>query len=148
MSPMSAAGDGTLPNSDGYGQFAVQADGKEMSTTMAAVRMLGVLLRDKALGPRIVPIAVHTVRLCSLSSPSRSHLSAQSLKQTLHRRLRDVERQRNPQARRPHRHRRRTYRPYVKAASAQSSRQLHGCPILAHHDGHHMRAATRQTAVS
>jgi len=45
-----------------YAQFAVSADGKEMSTTMAAVRMLGSLLRDKNLGPRIVPIVADEAR--------------------------------------------------------------------------------------
>ena len=40
----------------GYAEFALRADGKEMSTTMALVRMIGNLLRDKTLGPRIVPI--------------------------------------------------------------------------------------------
>ena len=37
-----------------YAEFALQADGKEMSTTMAFVRMLTNLLKDPALGPRIV----------------------------------------------------------------------------------------------
>ena len=36
-----------VPPIDSYARFALQADGKEMSTTMAAVRMLGALLRDK-----------------------------------------------------------------------------------------------------
>ncbi|HLL18538.1 MAG TPA: pyruvate dehydrogenase (acetyl-transferring), homodimeric type, partial [Rubrivivax sp.] len=39
-----------------YAGFAVKAAGKEMSTTMAFVRMLGNLMKDPALGPRIVPI--------------------------------------------------------------------------------------------
>jgi pyruvate dehydrogenase E1 component len=51
-----------VPPIDGYGHFAIQADGKEMSTTMAAVRMLGALLRDNALGPRIVPIVADEAR--------------------------------------------------------------------------------------
>ena len=38
-----------VPPIDSYARFALQADGKEMSTTMAAVRMLGALLRDSTL---------------------------------------------------------------------------------------------------
>src|SRR5208283_6208569 len=32
------------------------SDDREMSTTMAFVRILGTLVRDKTLGPRVVPI--------------------------------------------------------------------------------------------
>jgi pyruvate dehydrogenase E1 component len=32
------------------------AEGREFSTTMAFVRILGILIKDKALGPRVVPI--------------------------------------------------------------------------------------------
>jgi pyruvate dehydrogenase E1 component len=52
----------TVPPVESYGHFAIQADGKEMSTTMAAVRMLGALLRDCRLGPRIVPIVADEAR--------------------------------------------------------------------------------------
>ena len=45
-----------------YAQFALAADGKEMSTTMAFVRMLGTLLKDAQLGPRIVPIVADEAR--------------------------------------------------------------------------------------
>jgi pyruvate dehydrogenase E1 component len=60
----------TLPASDGnsYAQFALQADGKEMSTTMAFVRMLGGLLKDKALGPRIVPIVADEARTFGMAN--------------------------------------------------------------------------------
>jgi pyruvate dehydrogenase E1 component len=51
-----------------YAQFAVEAGGKEMSTTMAAVRMLGALLRDKTLGPRIVPIVADEARTFGMAS--------------------------------------------------------------------------------
>src|SRR5262249_15659809 len=44
-----------VPPLAAWGGFALQAEGKEMSTTMAAVRMLSALLKDPALGPRIVP---------------------------------------------------------------------------------------------
>jgi pyruvate dehydrogenase E1 component len=45
-----------------YASFALEADGKEMSTTMAAVRMLSGLLRDKTFGPRLVPIVADEAR--------------------------------------------------------------------------------------
>jgi pyruvate dehydrogenase E1 component len=44
------------PHVDSYARFAFEADGKEMSTTMAFVRMLSSLLRDPTFAPRIVPI--------------------------------------------------------------------------------------------
>ncbi len=50
------------PELASYAQFALQADGKEMSTTMAVVRLLGGLLRDKSFGPRIVPIVADEAR--------------------------------------------------------------------------------------
>jgi len=57
-----------VPPIDSYAQFAVQADGKEMSTTMAAVRMLGSLLRDTTLGPRIVPIVADEARTFGMAN--------------------------------------------------------------------------------
>jgi pyruvate dehydrogenase E1 component len=57
-----------VPPIESYGQFATQADGKEMSTTMAAVRMLGALLRDRDLGPRIVPIVADEARTFGMAS--------------------------------------------------------------------------------
>ena len=51
-----------VPARDSYARFALEADGKEMSTTMAAVRMLSGLLKDKAFGPRIVPIVADEAR--------------------------------------------------------------------------------------
>lgn len=50
------------PAPDSYAGFALNAGGKEMSTTMAAVRMLGNLLKDKGFGPRIVPIVADEAR--------------------------------------------------------------------------------------
>src|ERR1700691_1480199 len=52
----------TVPALASYAQFSLGADGKEMSTTMAAVRMLGSLLRDRTLGERIVPIVADEAR--------------------------------------------------------------------------------------
>ncbi len=51
-----------------YAQFALQADGKEMSTTMAFVRMLGGLLKDPQLGPRIVPIVADEARTFGMAN--------------------------------------------------------------------------------
>ena len=51
-----------LPALSSYGKFALQADGKEMSTTMAFVRMMGGILKDKEFGPRLVPIVADEAR--------------------------------------------------------------------------------------
>jgi pyruvate dehydrogenase E1 component len=51
-----------------YAQFALHADGKEMSTTMAFVRMLGGLLKDPQLGPRIVPIVADEARTFGMAN--------------------------------------------------------------------------------
>ncbi len=57
-----------VPALASYGQFALQADGKEMSTTMAFVRMLGNLLKDTQLGPRIVPIVADEARTFGMAN--------------------------------------------------------------------------------
>jgi len=51
-----------VPALESYARFALDAAGKEMSTTMALVRMLGTLLKDATLGPRIVPIIADEAR--------------------------------------------------------------------------------------
>ena len=51
-----------------YAQFALQAEGKDMSTTMAFVRMLGTLLKDPELGPRIVPIVADEARTFGMAN--------------------------------------------------------------------------------
>jgi pyruvate dehydrogenase E1 component len=48
--------------------FALHADGKEMSTTMAFVRVLGNLLKDPVLGPRVVPIVADEARTFGMAS--------------------------------------------------------------------------------
>ena len=58
----------SVPEISAYARFATEADGKEMSTTMAFVRMLGGLLRDKALGPRIVPIVADEARTFGMAN--------------------------------------------------------------------------------
>ncbi|HYW56749.1 MAG TPA: alpha-ketoglutarate dehydrogenase [Polaromonas sp.] len=57
-----------IPALTSYGGFALAADGKEMSTTMAFVRMLGGLLKDTALGPRIVPIVADEARTFGMAN--------------------------------------------------------------------------------
>ncbi|WP_341920593.1 alpha-ketoglutarate dehydrogenase [Hydrocarboniphaga effusa] len=56
------------PEVQGFGSFALDAQGKEMSTTMAAVRMLGSLLKDKNIGERIVPIVADEARTFGMAS--------------------------------------------------------------------------------
>jgi pyruvate dehydrogenase E1 component len=56
------------PELAAYARFAVAAAGKEMSTTMAFVRMLGNLLKDKALGPRVVPIVADEARTFGMAN--------------------------------------------------------------------------------
>ncbi|WP_223505770.1 alpha-ketoglutarate dehydrogenase [Pseudomonas sp. GL-RE-29] len=57
-----------VPDVNSYGGFAINAESKEMSTTMAFVRMLSGLLRDKQLGPRIVPIVADEARTFGMAS--------------------------------------------------------------------------------
>lgn len=57
-----------IPALERYAQFAIEAQGKEMSTTMAAVRLLTNLLRDETLGPRIVPIVADEARTFGMAS--------------------------------------------------------------------------------
>jgi pyruvate dehydrogenase E1 component len=57
-----------VPALTSYAQFALQAGGKEMSTTMAFVRLLGNLLKDAQLGPRIVPIVADEARTFGMAN--------------------------------------------------------------------------------
>jgi len=57
-----------VPSLDATSAFALQAEGKEMSTTMAFVRVLGNLLKDPALGPRVVPIVADEARTFGMAS--------------------------------------------------------------------------------
>ena len=58
----------SVPPLSSYAQFALAAENKEMSTTMAAVRMISGLLRDKQLGPRIVPIVADEARTFGMAN--------------------------------------------------------------------------------
>src|SRR5512132_1307804 len=50
------------PQAAAFARLALEAAGKEMSTTVAFVRMVGALLRDAVLGKRIVPIIADEAR--------------------------------------------------------------------------------------
>jgi len=56
------------PDIASYAQFAIAAAGKEMSTTMAFVRVLGNLMKDKTLGPRVVPIVADEARTFGMAN--------------------------------------------------------------------------------
>ena len=55
-----------------FRSFALHADGKEMSTTMAFVRILGNLMKDETLGPRVVPIVADEARTFGMASLFRT----------------------------------------------------------------------------
>jgi pyruvate dehydrogenase E1 component len=57
-----------VPAVQAFGQFALQAEGKEMSTTMAFVRLLSNLLKAPQLGQRIVPIVADEARTFGMAS--------------------------------------------------------------------------------
>ena len=56
------------PALDQYAQFAINAQDKVMSTTMAFVRMLGHLLKAPELGPRLVPIVADEARTFGMAN--------------------------------------------------------------------------------
>ncbi|MEI6002218.1 alpha-ketoglutarate dehydrogenase [Paraburkholderia bengalensis] len=58
----------TVPALPSWGQFALESNGKEMSTTMAVVRMLGNLLKDASLGPRVVPVVADEARTFGMAN--------------------------------------------------------------------------------
>ena len=57
-----------IPPLDGYARFALEAADHEMSTTTAVVRLIGNLLKDPALGPRIVPIVADEARTFGMAN--------------------------------------------------------------------------------
>lgn len=56
------------PDINSYAAFAIKAEDKEMSTTMAFVRMLGNLLKDKEIGSRVVPIVADEARTFGMAN--------------------------------------------------------------------------------
>ncbi|AMP00188.1 putative 2-oxoacid dehydrogenase subunit E1 [Collimonas arenae] len=57
-----------VPEMASYAKFSLDADGKEMSTTMALVRMLGTLLKDDGIGKHIVPIVADEARTFGMAN--------------------------------------------------------------------------------
>jgi pyruvate dehydrogenase E1 component len=60
------------PDATAFARFALEANGKEMSTTMAFVRMLSALLKDRTLGARIVPIIADEARTFGMADLFRN----------------------------------------------------------------------------
>ncbi len=58
----------TVPELQEYAEFALVAEGREMSTTMVWVRLLSQLLRDPHLGRRLVPIVADEARTFGITS--------------------------------------------------------------------------------
>jgi pyruvate dehydrogenase E1 component len=56
------------PAAADFAAFALHADGKAMSTTMAFVRMLANLLKAAQIGPRVVPIVADEARTFGMAS--------------------------------------------------------------------------------
>jgi pyruvate dehydrogenase E1 component len=57
-----------VPDLASYAAFALEADGKEMSSTMALVRMMGALLKDPQLGKHVVPIVADEARTFGMAN--------------------------------------------------------------------------------
>ncbi len=57
-----------VPEVGTYARFALEGQSRETSTTVAIVRLLGALLKDKALGPRIVPIVADEARTFGMTA--------------------------------------------------------------------------------
>ncbi|MFC1665420.1 alpha-ketoglutarate dehydrogenase, partial [Pseudomonadota bacterium] len=57
-----------VPDLPNFGEFALTSKGKEMSTTMALVRLLSGLLRDETVGSRLVPIVADEARTFGMAN--------------------------------------------------------------------------------
>jgi pyruvate dehydrogenase E1 component len=57
-----------VPRLETYERFALDGQSRETSTTVAIVRLLGNLLKDKTLGPRIVPIVADEARTFGMAA--------------------------------------------------------------------------------
>jgi len=62
-----------VPAAARWGSFAVDAADKDMSTTMAAVRMLANLMKEPEFGPRVVPIVADEARTFGMASLFRQY---------------------------------------------------------------------------
>ena len=61
----------TVPSIQTWGQFALDANGREMSTTMALIRMLTALLKAGEIGQRVVPIVADEARTFGMANMFR-----------------------------------------------------------------------------
>jgi pyruvate dehydrogenase E1 component len=61
----------TVPSMHTWAQFTLDANGREMSTTMALVRMLTALLKDGEIGQRVVPIVADEARTFGMANMFR-----------------------------------------------------------------------------
>jgi pyruvate dehydrogenase E1 component len=57
-----------VPAIETHARFALEAGGKDMSTTMALVRILGALLKDDGIGRHIVPIVADEARTFGMAN--------------------------------------------------------------------------------
>ena len=57
-----------VPRLDEYGHFALQGDERESSTTTGIVRLLTNLIKDKSVGPRVVPIVADEARTFGMAN--------------------------------------------------------------------------------
>lgn len=60
-----------IPNLDAFARVLEGSDGKEQSTTMVFARLLGILLKDKNIGKRVVPIVPDEARTFGLEGMFR-----------------------------------------------------------------------------
>jgi pyruvate dehydrogenase E1 component len=57
-----------VPALESYAGFALEASGKAMPTTMALIRLFNGLLKDRVLGPRVVPIVADEARTFGMAN--------------------------------------------------------------------------------
>jgi pyruvate dehydrogenase E1 component len=62
-----------VPSLDAFGSQLKSTEGREISTTMAFVRILNTLLRDKQIGPRVVPIVPDESRTFGIEGMFRQY---------------------------------------------------------------------------
>ncbi|MGO9741493.1 MAG: alpha-ketoglutarate dehydrogenase [Roseiarcus sp.] len=58
----------SMPELANYGEFALRAEGKSMSTTMAVVRLFSNLIKDNTVGARVVPIVADEARTFGMAN--------------------------------------------------------------------------------
>ncbi|CAG2147260.1 alpha-ketoglutarate dehydrogenase [Cupriavidus plantarum] len=58
----------TVPPLDSYGRFALEPDDREVSTTTGVVRLFTNLIKDRTVGPRVVPIVADEARTFGMAN--------------------------------------------------------------------------------